>query len=127
MFYLLLLVTFLVALLSCYFVIMIFSDSIKKILEAIVPKELNEAWLKYVKFGIYVVGISGGVRVWEIEKYITSNLRNKEILVLTTERWTLEIYRTLIGSLKSIATVLLIFFIFTLIAYIILKIFGKKE
>lgn len=127
MFYLLLLVTFLVALLVCYIVSKLFNDSIYKILNLIVPEAINEAWLKYIKFAIYVVGISGGVRVWDLEKYITSRYDNREIIELTTERWTLEIYRTLIGSLKSIATVLLIFFVFTLIAYVVLKIFSARK
>ena len=127
MFYLLLLVTFLVALLVCYIVSRLFNDSIYKILNLIVPEAINEAWLKYIKFAIYVVGISGGVRVWDLEKYITSRYDNREIVQLTAERWTLEIYRTLIGSLQSIATVLLIFFVFTLIAYIVLKIFSSKS
>ncbi|RAK04147.1 hypothetical protein C8C77_1395 [Halanaerobium saccharolyticum] len=127
MFYLLLLVTFLVALLVCYIVSRLFNDSIYKILNLIVPEAINEAWLKYIKFAIYVVGISGGVRISDLEKYITSRFNNQEVLQLTTERWTLEIYRTLIGSLQSIATVLLIFFVFTLIAYVILKIFSSKN
>lgn len=127
MFYLLLLVTFLVALLVCYIVSRLFNDSIYKILNLIVPEAINEAWLKYIKFAIYVVGISGGVRVWDLEKYITSRYDNREIVQLTAERWTLEIYRTLIGSLQSIAIVLLIFFVFTLIAYIVLKIFSSKS
>ncbi len=127
MFYLLLLVTFLVALLVCYIVSRLFNDSIYKILNLIVPEAINEAWLKYIKFAIYVVGISGGVRVWDLEKYITSRYDNREIVQLTNERWTLEIYRTLIGSLQSIATVLLIFFIFTLIAYVVLRIFSSKR
>lgn len=127
MFYLLLLVTFLVALLVCYIVSRLFNDSIYKILNLIVPEAINEAWLKYIKFAIYVVGISGGVRVWDLEKYITSRYDNREIVQLTTERWTLEIYRTLIGSLQSIATVLLIFFVFTLIAYVVLRIFSSKN
>jgi len=126
MFYLLLIVTFLVALLVCYIVSRLFNDSIYKILKLIVPEAINEAWLKYIKFAIYVVGISGGVRVWDLEKYITSRYDNREIVQLTAERWTLEIYRTLIGSLQSIATVLLIFFIFTLIAYVVLRIFSSK-
>jgi hypothetical protein len=96
-------------------------------LQLIVPEAINEAWLKYIKFAIYVVGISGGVRVWDLEKYITSRYDNREIVQLTTERWTLEIYRTLIGSLQSIATVLLIFFVFTLIAYVVLRIFSSKN
>lgn len=127
MFYLLLIVTFLVALLVCYIVSKLFNDSIYKILQLIVPEAINEAWLKYIKFAIYVVGISGGVRVWDLEKYITSRYDNREIVQLTAERWTLEIYRTLIGSLQSIATVLLIFFIFTLIAYVVLKIFSSRK
>jgi hypothetical protein len=127
MFYLLLIVTFLVALLVCYIVSRLFNDSIYKILKLIVPEAINEAWLKYIKFAIYVVGISGGVRVWDLEKYITSRYENREIVQLTAERWTLEIYRTLIGSLQSIATVLLIFFIFTLIAYVVLRIFSSKS
>ena len=127
MFYLLLLVTFLVALLVCFIVSRLFNDSIYKILNLIVPEAINEAWLKYIKFAIYVVGISGGVRVWDLEKYITSRYDNREIVQLTTERWTLEIYRTLIGSLQSIATVLLIFFVFTLIAYVVLRIFSSKN
>ena len=127
MFYLLLLVTFLVALLVCYIVSRLFDDSIYKILNLIVPEAINEAWLKYIKFAIYVVGISGGVRVWDLEKYITSRYNNQEVVQLTTERWTLEIYRTLIGSLQSIATVLLIFFVFTLIAYVVLRIFSSKN
>jgi hypothetical protein len=93
----------------------------------IVPEAINEAWLKYIKFAIYVVGISGGVRVWDLEKYITSRYDNREIVQLTTERWTLEIYRTLIGSLQSIATVLLIFFVFTLVAYVVIRIFASRN
>jgi len=127
MFYLLLIVTFLVALLVCYIVSRLFNDSIYKILKLIVPEAINEAWLKYIKFAIYVVGISGGVRVWDLEKYITSRYNNREIVQLTAERWTLEIYRTLIGSLQSIATVLLVFFIFTLIAYVVLRIFSARK
>jgi lysylphosphatidylglycerol synthetase-like protein (DUF2156 family) len=127
MFYLLLIVTFLVALLVCFIVSRLFNDSIYKILNLIVPEAINEAWLKYIKFAIYVVGISGGVRVWDLEKYITSRYDNREIVQLTTERWTLEIYRTLIGSLQSIATVLLIFFVFTLVAYVVIRIFASRN
>lgn len=127
MFCLLLIVTFLVALLVCFVVSRLFNDSIYKILNLIVPEAINEAWLKYIKFAIYVVGISGGVRVWDLEKYITSRYDNREIVQLTTERWTLEIYRTLIGSLQSIATVLLIFFVFTLVAYVVIRIFASRN
>ncbi|KXS49582.1 hypothetical protein [Halanaerobium congolense] len=55
MFYLLLIVTFLVALLVCYIVSKLFNDSIYKILQLIVPEAINEAWLKYIKFAIYIL------------------------------------------------------------------------
>jgi hypothetical protein len=42
-------------------------------------------------------------------------------LQLTTERWGLEIYRTIIETLQSIAWMLLIFFVVTLIAYVIVR------
>lgn len=127
MFYLLLLVTFLVALLDSYIVIKFFRGTIKNILEIIAPEKMSQAWVKYINFAIYVVGVSGGIRIREIEKYITSPHREREATVLTMERWTLEIYRTLIDSLSSIAWLLLIFFIFTLVAYVVIRIFeGRK-
>ena len=39
---------------------------------------------------MYVVGISGGVRVWDLEKYITPRQAEMEPIVLNAERWTLE-------------------------------------
>ncbi|MBM7624483.1 hypothetical protein [Sporohalobacter salinus] len=127
MFYLLLIITFLVALLSCHIVIRIFSSSINEILQLIVPNKLSKAWLKYIKFAIYVVGISGGVRIWELEKYINTSMRDKKVVTLTLEHWTLEIYRTLIGSLQSIAWMLLVVFVFSLIAYVIIRIAESRN
>ncbi len=93
----------------------------------IVPKEISRAWLKYIKFAIYIVGISGGVRVRDLERYITAQISGRDPIPLTLERWTLEIYRTLIGSLQSIAWMLLVFFVFTLIAYVIIRIAERRK
>jgi hypothetical protein len=67
------------------------------------------------------VGISGGVRVWELEKFITPRPEEAEAIVLNAERWTLEVYRTIIGTLQSVAWMLLVFFVFALIAYVIVR------
>jgi len=48
-------------------------------------------------------------------------------LVLTGERWMLEIYRTLLETLQSIAWMLLIFFVFALIAYVVVRAFELKH
>jgi hypothetical protein len=42
-------------------------------------------------------------------------------IVLNAERWVLEVYRTGIGTLQSVAWMLLVFFVFALIAYVIVR------
>ncbi len=121
MFVTLLLVTFAVAVASSFTVVKIFDRSINTILSRIVADEIASAWAKYLKFAIYVVGVSGGVRIWELEKYITPHGAEAEAIVLTGSRWTLEIYRTIIETLQSVAWMLLIFFLFALIAYVIAR------
>jgi hypothetical protein len=68
--------------------------------------EIAAAWQRYMTFAIYVVGISGGVRIWELEKYITAR-KEEPPLVLNMDRWVLELYRTIIETLQSTAWLLL--------------------
>jgi len=121
----LLLVTFGVAVGCSFVVILLFNRSVNTILSRIVADEIASAWTRYLKFAIFVVGVSGGVRIWELEKYITPRDADAEAVVLTIERWTLEIYRTVIETLQSVAWMLLIFFLFALIAYVIAK--GRES
>ncbi len=121
MFLTLLVVNFVLAFVVCFIVAKIFQAPVNKILQRLVNEEIFAAWAKYLTFAIYVVGLSGGVRVWELERYITPSAQGGTILVLTQERWVLELYRTVIGTLQSIAWMLLLFFIFALIAYVIVK------
>src|SRR4030095_13234447 len=101
MFLTLLLVTFLVSILCCFIVVRIFDKPIQGILNRIVADDISQAWLKYVKFAIFVVGISGGVRIWALERYINPTSPDEKVLVLNWERWTLDIYSTIIETLKS--------------------------
>ena len=121
MFLILLVVTLAIAAVSAGLVAWIFDQSIGKILRRIVSDELAIAWHRYVKFAIYVVGISGGVRIREIEKYITPRDKDNAIIVLNADRWTLEVYRTIIQTLQSVAWMLLVFFGIALIAYVIVR------
>lgn len=91
MFLTMLLVTFLVAALTSGVVVYIFNKPISNILGRIVPEEISLGWLKYVKFAIYVVGISGGVRIRALEQYINPVEFDSAPLVPTTERWVLEL------------------------------------
>jgi hypothetical protein len=121
MFVVLLGVTFAIAVIVSFLVVTLFRKSIATILGRIVAEEISAAWWGYLRFAIYVVGVSGGVRVWDLEKYITPRPEEAEAIVLNAERWTLEVYRTVIGTLQSIAWMLLVFFVFALVAYVIVR------
>ena len=119
--------TLAIAVLVSFITTRLFHQPIAAILRCIVGEELSDAWRRYVTFAIYVVGISGGVRVWELEKYI--NPRGKDVppIVLNVDRWTLEVYRTVIETLQSIAWMLLVFFVAALIAYVVVRGFELRR
>ena len=126
MFVKLLIVTFIVALAMSAFVAVLFSRPIGRILDRLVSKELATTWHRYILFATFVVGITGGARLWEIEKYITPNKEGK-LLQLTSDRWIIEVYKTVIGSLQSTAWMLLVFFLFALIAYVTVRGFEMRK
>jgi ABC-type glycerol-3-phosphate transport system permease component len=121
MFLTLLIVTFAIALVVSFIVARIFSESIRRILERVVAPDLAGAWHRYMIFALYVVGISGGVRIYSLEQYVNPSDPKLPPLVLTPDRWTLEVYRTVIETLQSCAWMLLVAFVFLLIAYVIAR------
>jgi hypothetical protein len=125
---------FLVSILVSYIIAKVFNLPIKKILERIINDPISDAWRKYLIFAIYITGISSGVRIWEIERYfgfseyLDQNGRTVEKAVqLTSERWALEIFRTIIESLRGISIMLLVFFIFALIAFVITRAIESRQ
>lgn len=127
MFLTLLLVTFLIAVATSSLVASLFSRPVKKILDRLVSEELGATWKRYILFAIYVVGISGGVRVWELERYITPRTKEDVAIVLNSDRWVLEVYKTIIGTLQSVAWMLLVFFLFALLAYVVVRGFELRR
>lgn len=127
MFLSLLLVTFLVSLSVCVVVAKLFAEPIDAILTRIVEADLAYAWTKYLRFAIYVVGISGGVRIHYLENFLMPANEHFSPPVLDANRWTLEIYRTIIETLQSTAWMLLVFFVFALIAYVIVQALAIKR
>ena len=123
MFLTLLLVTFLISVSVSFLVVRLFRRPIGKILERIIADEISDAWVKYITFGLYVVGISSGVRINQLERYITRPpVEDAEVVTLTFERGVLEVYGTVISSLQGLAGALLVFFIVALIAFVIVRI-----
>ena len=127
MFFTLLIVTFVIALGVAHGAVRLFDRPIRTILRRIVAEELSAAWSRYIQFAAYVVGVSGGVRIHELERYISAPHRDEEVLVLTAERWTLEIYRTVIGTLQGIAWMFLVVFIVALLAYVLARGFELRH
>lgn len=122
----LLVLTFVIALGVTTLVVFLFNQPIISILQRVVPAEITGAWAKYLRFAIYVVGIASGVRVWDFEKYITAQQPYSSIVQLTLDRWVLEIYQTVIGTLQGSAMVLLVFFVFGLVAVVIVRVFETR-
>ena len=128
MFITLLAVTFLISALVSGAVAIMFAKPIDSILQRIISDAISQAWVKYIKFAIYVVGISSGVRIWELEKYITPpQLKDSQVVQLTGDRWVLEVYRTIIESLQGLAWLLLVFFAVALLAFVIVRVFELKK
>lgn len=126
MFVTLLSVTFLIAVATSTVAAWLFAPAIRKILNRLVSNELASSWQRYILFAIYVVGISGGVRVWDLEKYITPD-KDGQLITLNSDRWLIEVYKTIIGALQSVAWMLLVFFLFALIAYVVVRGFELKR
>jgi hypothetical protein len=121
MFAMLLAVTLAVAMFSSAAIAVLFDKPVASILGRTVAEQVGAAWHRYVRFAIFVVGISGGVRVWELEKYITPRDPGLPTIILNADRWTLEVYRTIIETTQSVAWMLLVFFVFALIAYVLVR------
>ena len=137
MFYYLIITTFVLALSVSLLVMWLFSGSINSILARIIHDPIHHAWAKYTKFAGMVVGTSSGIRIYDMEKYIspltytgTGENQKSVIIELTQERWFLEIYRTIIETLQGLAWMMLLFFMVSLFAYVIVRwseIKYKKE
>jgi hypothetical protein len=128
MFLTLLISTFIISLVVSGMVDRVFDKSIDSMLRRIIADPISKAWSRYLKFAIYVVGISSGVRIWELERYLNPEPSvNRTVLILTSERWILEIYRTIIGTLQGLAWLLLVFFIFALLAFVIIRVFELRN
>jgi hypothetical protein len=48
-------------------------------------------------------------------------VKDQPLPVLNADRWILELYHTAIGAAQAITWMLLVFFVFALIAYVLLR------
>lgn len=88
MFFTLLLVTLVLAIFTAAIVARAFAKPIESILRRIVADDISYAWQRYLQFAIVVVGVSAGVRINDLERYITPPqwVKDAQIIQLTNER-----------------------------------------
>ncbi|MBN1213611.1 MAG: hypothetical protein JXA92_13650 [candidate division Zixibacteria bacterium] len=122
-FLLLLVVTLLISVIVAGLVVLFFRKPIDKIFTRIIGEDIASAWRKFLTFALFVVGVSSGVSIWKLERFITPE-EGAPVPQLTAEFWGLEIYRTIIQTLGGMAWALLIFFVVALIAFVIVR---RKE
>ncbi|MGD8322533.1 MAG: hypothetical protein PVJ02_18925 [Gemmatimonadota bacterium] len=120
-------VTFLVALVVSILSALLFVRPVRRILDRIVPDAISGAWVRYLMFALCVVGVAGGVSIRRIDRYLTPGEGEAQPLALTGERWVMELYSTVIGSLSAIAWMLLVFFVFALIAYVVMRAMESRR
>ena len=123
-FLLLLVVTLAIACTVAALVIRMFKSPIDKIFGRIIGDDMAAAWRKFLTFALFVVGVSSGVHIYKLERFIAPDTDAAARPVLTPEYWGLEVYRTVIDTLGGMAWALLIFFVVALIAFVIV---GRKE
>ena len=116
----LLVITFLLSLIVASLMAWFFRKPINAIMARIVGEPLSSAWVRYLTVAIMVVGVAGGVRPWDYEKYITP-VKDQPLPVLNSDRWILEVYRTMIGTAEAEIWLLLVFFVFALVAYVLVR------
>jgi hypothetical protein len=121
MFLVMLLVTLGISLLTAALTAYFFDHAIDRVLTRIVGDDLAGAWHKYIRFAIVVVGVSGGVQLWELQKYVGGKGDSATPPAMNLMSWTLEVYRSVIETLQSIAWMLLLFFLCGMIATVVMR------
>lgn len=136
MFFSLLFATLLTSLATSTIVALLFRKSIGGILTRVLRDDISMAWQRYIMFAVIVVGLSSGVNLYKLEQY-TEGSQGRWVdkpgvekqhdeqewkpPVLNNETWTLEIYRSIVGTIQGIAWALLVFFLVSLVAFVIVR------
>jgi hypothetical protein len=118
-----------ISLVISWCVVRILRQPTEQILHRITSDETSRAWLKYVKFAIYVAGVSGGVKIAEkdFEKFMRMaevNYSGSYALGYGYMVWllTAEIWEAVVGALGGIFWFLAYFFIAAAIAFVIVRV-----
>ena len=121
MFFVLLAVTLAVSIALSALVVLVFDGPVGAICRHVIGEQLSSAWQRYLRFAIFVTGVSSGVSIWTLEQYVTPRSNDAAVVALNAQRWTFEVYRCAITTLQGTACALFTFFLLALIAHVLLK------
>lgn len=119
----LLVVVFLLSTVLSILVAWAFLPAVRRILHRIIGDEVYTAWVRYIMFALVVLGISGGTRLWQLQRYLPAGAgpEGPPPLELTRDRWILELVQTVLSCLSSVAWGLLVFFLVALAAFAVVR------
>lgn len=110
-----------IALLITSAVVWGFRSPIRGIFNRLIGESLSDAWVKFLTFALYVVGISSAVQAYRLDKYVTKQHKDAILTELNLNTWVIEIYQSVRSVLGGLAWSLMSFFTVALIAFIIVR------
>ncbi len=127
MFVSLLLVLLSISLILTTIVVVGFRKPIRGIMTRLLNDPHAEAWVQFLTFALYTVGISSAIHAYRLENYVTKRSKDDVLAQLNANTWVLEIYHTVESVLGGLAWSLMSFFTIALIAFIIVRSFELKR
>ena len=125
MFYTLLGASVVVSALVAAGVTALFHKSVHRIYAIISNDTVARACSIYVLFASLVVGVGSGVRTYTLRQYLNGTFSHDRKLDLTPQAWVLELWGAVDSVLGNLAWVYLWVFHLALVAYIVLRAFGR--
>lgn len=127
MFISLLLTLLVIALFLTSIVVAGFRRPIAGIFNRLIGESMSDAWVRFLTFALYVVGISSAVRSYRLDKFVAKQFKDAVLTELNLNTWILEIYESVRSVLGGLAWSLMSFFTIALIAFIIVRAFELKR
>lgn len=126
MFYSLLLSSLVTSIILSLIVVSLFKKSVESMLSKVIEVDIYSEWSKYISFVMYVVGITSGIKISELQKF-TENTSFLNPDYFNFEKVALNVFLSAKETAQSLAWLLFVFYMVVLISLVIIKIFSKKS
>lgn len=116
-----------VAAIISFCVVKVFEKPIAAILSRIITDEVSRFFVKYVKLTTYLVGISRGIRIFQLYEDMRKLNAGSQDFDWIEILWMSGIYGTIIGTLQAIVHIYLWLFLLLSLLYIMVKVLESLE